>query len=124
MMQRAPDDHRFQCLLIHHPPLPKMTQRRKALRDAGQLQIRLEENPPDLILYGHIHRNREHLFGDCRIYCTASASSVNNASYRVFDLDQDAQGWNCHMRLMTLDTGDETGSVFKVATESSWSKTF
>ncbi len=124
MLQRAPDDRRFQCLLIHHPPLPKMTQRRKALRDARQLQIKLEENSPDLILYGHLHRNREHLSGDCHIYCTASASSVNNASYRVFDLEQDAQGWNCQMRLMTLDTADETNSVFRLAAESSWSKTF
>lgn len=124
MIKREPGDRRFQCLLIHHPPLPGMTIRRKALQDAKQLEILLEKNPPDLTLYGHIHRNREHVFGQSRIYCTASASSVKNASYRVFDLDQDDQGWKCQMRLMTLDPTAETDSAFMVAEESSWSRTF
>ena len=124
MLRRASGDHRFQCLLIHHPPLPGMTKWRKALRDADQLEILLENHPPDLILYGHIHRNREHLHGDSRIYSTASASSVHNASYRIFDLDQDEQGWNCQMRLMTLDDDHATDSVFRLATSSSWSRKF
>ncbi len=31
-LKKNPGDQRFQCLLIHHPPFPGMTRRRKALR--------------------------------------------------------------------------------------------
>jgi len=116
-----PGDGRFRCLLIHHPPLPGMTSRRKGLRDSSQLEKLLVQSPPNLVLYGHIHCNREQQFEDTRIYCTASASSSKNASYRVFDLEQNEKGWHCHMRLMTLDPGAEAGAYFKISAESVWS---
>ncbi|MCH8228508.1 MAG: metallophosphoesterase, partial [Proteobacteria bacterium] len=81
----SPKRSEFTCLLIHHPPLPGMTKQRKALRDAADLQLVIEEQRPDLILYGHMHCNRETQHREVRTFCTASASSVNNASYRVFD---------------------------------------
>jgi len=121
-LERDPGDQRFQCLLIHHPPLPGMTKRRKALRDAAQLAGILGRHPPDLVLYGHIHSNREHQFGDARIYCTASASSVGNASYRVFDVEHDELGWTCRMRLMTLDPTSEPGAGFSLSEKAAWAK--
>ena len=110
----------FTCLLIHHPPLPGMTKQRKALRDAGDLQLVIEEQQPDLVLYGHIHCNREGQHGEVRTFCTASASSVNNSSYRVFDVEQTKDGWHCHMRLMSLDNQNGTEAGFKPAGELSW----
>jgi len=41
---REPGDERFQCLLIHHPPLPGMTEPRKALRDSEQLEGIINQN--------------------------------------------------------------------------------
>jgi len=120
-LYRDPNDRRFQCLLIHHPPLPGMTKRRKALRDALQLQDILAQQAPDLLLYGHLHHNREHLFGATRIFCTASASSVYDASYRVFELQQDQQGWTCHMRLMTRDSSSKQDAAFSVSKQETWS---
>lgn len=122
-LHRDPADNRFQCLLIHHPPLPGMTRWRKALRDAAQLQQIIEQQAPDLVLYGHIHCNREHVLGNTRIYCTASASSVHDASYRVFDLQAQEQGWTCEMRLMTLDNGLDSSESFKLANSSCWTST-
>jgi len=85
VMKKETDDAPFHCLLIHHPPFPGMTRRRKALRDSGQLEAIVSQHAPQLVLYGHLHINREHTLGDTRIFCTSSASSINNASYRIFD---------------------------------------
>ncbi len=119
---QVPEPSVFTCLLIHHPPLPGMASARKALRDAKDLQLIVEEQQPDLVLYGHIHCNRQQQHGEVRSFCTASASSVNNASYRVFDVEKADQGWHCQMRLMSLDKNAGTGARFTVAGESSWSR--
>ena len=119
-LPREPGDQRLQCLLIHHPPLPGMTERRKALRDTAQLEDILNQHPPDLVLYGHLHCNREHLVGNTRIFCTATASSIHNASYRIFDVEQKDSGWQCRMRLLTRESGPDTDAPFKVVAESCW----
>jgi 3',5'-cyclic AMP phosphodiesterase CpdA len=119
----SPDRSEFTCLLIHHPPLPGMTKQRKALRDAGDLQRVIEKQQPDLVLYGHLHCNHEGQHGETRTFCTASASSITNASYRVFDLEKTDDGWHCLMRLMSLDKHNGAGAGFKVAGELSWIRT-
>ncbi len=119
----SPRRSEFTCLLIHHPPLPGMAKRRKALRDAGDLQLVIEERQPDLVLYGHIHCNREQQHGEVHTFCTASASSVNNASYRVFDVEKTDKGWHCHMRLMSLDKRDGAEASFTPAGDLSWIRT-
>ena len=97
-----------------------MTKQRKALRDAGDLQLVIEEQQPDLILYGHLHCNRTAQYGEIRTFCTASASSVNDASYRVFDVKKMDDGWHCHMRLMSLEKNNGAGTRFRPARELSW----
>jgi 3',5'-cyclic AMP phosphodiesterase CpdA len=119
---KSPGRSEFTCLLIHHPPLPGMTKQRKALRDVGDLRLVIEEQQPDLILYGHLHCNREGQHGETRTFCTASASSITNASYRVFDLEKTDDGWHCHMRLMSLDKSVGGGACFKPAKELSWTR--
>lgn len=105
----------FHCLLIHHPPLPGIIYRRKALRDAQELGEIIHRKKPQLVLYGHIHCNREDHLPDTRVYCTASASDAENASYRIFDLGQADSGWHCRMRLMTFKD-----KQFRLAAEASW----
>ena len=105
----------FHCLLIHHPPLPGITYRRKALRDAGELEEIIRLKKPHLVLYGHIHCNREDHLADTRVYCTASASDADNASYRIFDLQQTDSGWHCRMRLMAFQE-----KQFRPAADASW----
>ena len=120
----SPKRPEFTCLLIHHPPLPGMTKQRKALRDAADLQLVIEEQCPDLVVYGHNHCNRIRQHRAVRTFCTASASSVNNASYRVFDVEKTDDGWHCRMRLMSLDNHDGAGTSFKPAGELSWVRTW
>ena len=120
VLEQASNRDDFDCFLIHHPPLPGMTRRRKALRDAVQLEDLLGRRPPDLALYGHIHVNREHVFDSSRMYCTASASSEKNASFRVFDLDRTDSGWQCRMRLLSLVEGPGMDASFSQREESSW----
>jgi 3',5'-cyclic AMP phosphodiesterase CpdA len=118
----SPQRSEFTCLLIHHPPLPGMTQQRKALRDAGDLQLVIEQQQPDLVVYGHLHCNREGQHGKVRTFCTASASSVNDASYRVFEVEKTDEGWHCHMRLMSLDKPADGEACFKPTRELSWTR--
>jgi 3',5'-cyclic AMP phosphodiesterase CpdA len=93
----------FCCLLLHHPPLPGMTAWRKALREAAPLASLLERHRPGLVLHGHVHRNQVGpLIGGGRVFATASASSNRPdapASYRVFDIAREPDGWQVHMRL-------------------------
>jgi len=114
----AGQENHFHCLLIHHPPLPGITHRRKALRDARELGEIIRRNKPQLVLYGHIHCNREDHFDSTRIYCTASASGADDASYRIFDLEQAGSGWHCRMRLMTFQE-----NRFIPVAEASWQAT-
>lgn len=119
-LEPEPEAPEFRCLLIHHPPFPSLTKRRKALRDAAGLRKLVSEKPPHLVLYGHIHCNRETMLDGVRCYCTASASSTENASYRIFDIENNETGWHCRMRLMSLDDGGGPDAPFRLRAESSW----
>jgi hypothetical protein len=98
-----------------------MTRRRKALRDAAELRAMVGKNSPDLVLYGHIHCNREDQHGTVRSFCTASGSSIENASFRIIDLEKKPSGWHCRVRLMTLDRTTQP-YTFSLASESSWQR--
>jgi 3',5'-cyclic AMP phosphodiesterase CpdA len=122
-LEQALEAEAFRCLLIHHPPLPAMTSRRKGLRDAAALAALLERRGAELALHGHVHRNVEHTGpGGVRIFGTASASAQtaagakDGASYRVLDVNRDAAGWRVAMRLMGV-TAD--GAVMRLD-EQAW----
>ena len=116
LLAQAAGEERPVVLLIHHPPLPGMTSRRKGLRDASELQSLLERYPPPLVFHGHLHHNREYLWGDSRIYCTAAASSTSDASYRVIDIEDRS----VRMRLKSITVDDDGELVFATVDEQSW----
>jgi 3',5'-cyclic AMP phosphodiesterase CpdA len=120
LLQRATAQGQVVVVLIHHPPLPGMTKWRKALADAAALQDVLKHHPPALIFYGHLHHNHELHWGDTRIYCTASASSVSDASYRVIDIEEGDDCWVFRMRLKTLGNLAAGDSEFVTIDEQSW----
>lgn len=120
LLEEAQNERRPVVLLIHHPPLPGMTSARKALADAIELQAVLERYPPMLILHGHLHHNREYLWGGSRVFCTAAASSASDASYRVIDIREQPGAWAVRMRLKTIAI-DEAGQVgFVTVDEQAW----
>ena len=120
LLRNAAAEGQMVVLLIHHPPLPGMTNWRKALTDAAALDSILKKHPPLLVFYGHLHYNREHLWGDTRIYCTAAASSVSDASFRVIDVEDGGDHWAFKMKLKSL-TGETNGDVgFVTIDEQVW----
>lgn len=120
LLQQAKTENQMVVLLIHHPPFPGMTNWRKALTDAPALQDTLKQYPPSLVLYGHLHHNHETQWGDTRIYCTAAASSVSDASYRVFDIE-DTEGYRLfRMILKSIDIEDSGKPGFVTIDEQSW----
>jgi 3',5'-cyclic AMP phosphodiesterase CpdA len=80
----------YRVVLIHHPPVPGLTPRRRALDDARKLKQILEEHGADLVLYGHNHRHgRSALqtqFGTAHIIGAPSATSPGHGAY-------DAASW-------------------------------
>lgn len=109
----------FRCVLLHHPPLPDMTSRRKGLRDARQLRDVLCDRGAELVLHGHVHRNVSRRGpADARVYGTASASSARDprAAFRSFDVEADAHGWHVAMRLVVL----ESDGALRTAEEERW----
>jgi 3',5'-cyclic AMP phosphodiesterase CpdA len=120
MLKQAAGEGQLVCLLIHHPPLPGMTKWRKALSEANELQAVLKRYPPLLIFHGHLHHNREQQWGESRIYCTASASSTSDASYRVIDIEEMDDYWALSMALksVAIEASGELG--FATVDEQTW----
>jgi 3',5'-cyclic AMP phosphodiesterase CpdA len=121
VMLPAPDRNKPTCLLIHHPPLPGLTSARKALRDATALEASLKELQPDLVLYGHLHRNRALQLGRTRVFGTASASYTGTASYRIFDVNRAGGRWELKMRLKSISQGHSSAmNSLPVISEQCW----
>jgi 3',5'-cyclic AMP phosphodiesterase CpdA len=80
----------YRVILIHHPPMPGLTPRRRALDDDKDLKRIVEEQGADLILYGHNHRHGrstlETRFGVTHIMGAPSATSSGHGVY-------DAAAW-------------------------------
>jgi 3',5'-cyclic AMP phosphodiesterase CpdA len=120
LLEQADEEGQLVCLLIHHPPLPGMAKRRKALTDADGLQSLLKRHSPMLILHGHLHHNREFLWGESRIFCTSAASSASDASYRVIDIEAMEDSWVFRMTLKSIII-DHAGEVkFAITDEQRW----
>ena len=120
LLRQAAAEGQMVVLLIHHPPLPGMTNWRKGLDDAAALEDVLKQHPPLLIFYGHLHYNREQQWGDSRIYCTAAASSVSDASYRVIDIDDrdDCRDFRMSLKSVAIESGGDP--TFVTIDEQTW----
>ena len=94
-------------LALHHPPLPGVMGKRRALRDAAALQPLL--GGVHLALHGHGHWNRSYGLGGVRIFATGSAST-KHAPFRLFDIQRAAKGFAVCMELHTKD-----GAQFNLA---------
>lgn len=120
LLQQAAIERQLVCLLIHHPPLPGMTGWRKALSNAAELQRVLRHHPPALIFHGHLHRNRDQQWHDSRVYCTAAASSISDASYRVIDIGMYDEYWSMQMKLKSVAVDKDGQPGFLCIDTQSW----
>jgi 3',5'-cyclic AMP phosphodiesterase CpdA len=110
----------LRLVLIHHPPMKGLTKWRKALKDINALEAMIEKYAPELILYGHTHRNQASSNGETRIYSTASASCRLNASYRLFDIDRLDDGLRIKMSLKSVQTSDDGSVSFETTKTDRW----
>lgn len=97
----------LQVVALHHPPLPGLMSRRRALRDAEPLGPLLRR--AHLVLHGHGHFNHRYAISGAQAFATGSAST-KEASFRLFDLNSSGGAFAAHMELLTLH-----GSAFRVA---------
>lgn len=120
LLKQAASEGQLVCLLIHHPPLPGMTNFRKALADANALESVMQPYPPALIFHGHLHHNREQLWGESHIYCTASSSSISDASFRVVDIEDKGEFWALRQELKSIVVNEGGELDFATVDEQSW----
>ncbi len=92
----------FRILMIHHPPLPGLAVKRKALTDAGELQGLLEAEGCELVIHGHNHEHMRHTletrFGPSHIIGVPSASAAAHrekpaAAWYVYTIARRTQRW-------------------------------
>ena len=87
----------FQCVFLHHPPVPGMCKKRKSLRDAILLSYLLKQQNVQMVLHGHVHQNQIYAANECtKVFATASASNVAGhapASYRLFEIRTGVSDW-------------------------------
>lgn len=96
---------RFRVVLIHHPPLPGVCSKRKALNDAPELTRLLDQTGAGLVLHGHLHHNQDWTRSSgTRIYCTASASSATAAAARLFRITPEGGQFELEMELIELNS--------------------
>lgn len=81
----------YRVVMIHHPPLPGLAVKRKALTDADELQSILAQEGCELVLHGHNHITMMNWLdtktGPAPVIGVASASSNGDAKH-------EAAAWN------------------------------
>jgi 3',5'-cyclic AMP phosphodiesterase CpdA len=80
-------------LMIHHPPLPGLASERKALTDAAELQLVIEDEGAELLIHGHNHRAMVNELATR--YGTAHVIGVPSASMRAVP-DHAPAGWHLY----------------------------
>ncbi len=96
----------FRVVLVHHPPIPGLTERRRALHDARALEAILRDEGAELVLYGHNHAQSVAFLqgngGPCPVVGVPSASAAGHgrtplARYNLFRISRANGTWSCEM---------------------------
>lgn len=96
----------FRVAMIHHPPLPRLTQNPRAINDVAELKAILTDEGAELILYGHNHKNQltqiKNKYGPSLVIGVASATAIATAhkpaaSYNQVLIDQSQKGWQVNL---------------------------
>lgn len=102
----------FRVVLIHHPPLPGMNSRRKALDDAAALSTMLQQEGAELVLHGHNHqhslRRLASRHGPVHVVGVPSASAVPHggkpaAAWYRYRIGRANGQWQCTVSVRSFD---------------------
>lgn len=100
-------------ILIHHPPLPQLTNWRRGLRDVKALDAVLARHGAELVLYGHNHlQSLDYIktrSGPTPAVCVPSASvgTLSGkvlAGYALYTIDKAQTGWRIDMQRRGIAT--------------------
>jgi 3',5'-cyclic AMP phosphodiesterase CpdA len=103
---------RVRIVLVHHAPVPGMVSARRALWDAPALAAVLARTGAELVLHGHLHRQRFASLrgpeGDIPVVCVRSASDCGSkpeksAQYHLVDVEADGGKPRLSLRVRGLD---------------------
>ncbi len=106
-------------VLIHHPPMPGATSRRRALADARQLCEVFQRVGAELVLHGHLHRTRFARVagpaGEIPVIGVRSASDVGErpgrcAQYHLYDIEPGRDGEPPRIGIRTRGYDESTGA--------------
>jgi len=102
----------YRILMIHHPPLPGLAKRRKALTDAQSLKEVLEDHGCDLVVHGHNHITMRNTLasrhGPVHILGMPSATSngarnTEPAAWNEYHIRRTSGRWHCTVNTRTWD---------------------
>jgi 3',5'-cyclic AMP phosphodiesterase CpdA len=108
LLRRLAGSGLFRLLLIHHPPESGVVSRRRSLRDAGKLRSVLARAGAELVLHGHLHRQRVGSLpgpaGPIPVVCARSASDcglrpARRAQYHLYEIEPDGAGPGARFRI-------------------------
>ena len=94
----------YRILMIHHPPLPGLARRRKALTDAKRLKDILDDEGCDLVVHGHnhttMHNTLSSRYGPVHILGVPSATSngrhnTERAAWNEYHIRRASGRWQC-----------------------------
>mgnify|MGYP006273624731 CR=1 FL=1 len=100
------DSSLYKMLMIHHPPLAKVTSWRRGLRDVKQFQELLIKHGVDMVLYGHLHKPLRHklIYNNKEMLFLGAASASSNgyhaspAQYYSMEIDQQDGQWTVDIK--------------------------
>jgi 3',5'-cyclic AMP phosphodiesterase CpdA len=106
LLQTLGRRHVCRIVLIHHPPVGKVTKWRKRLTDAADFREVIRRCGAELILHGHVHRSSftflETPAGRAAVISVPSASALSDneerrARYHVYQINASSPG--CDIKL-------------------------
>lgn len=107
ILDRLGEQGHCRAVLIHHPPLPRLTSWRRGLRDVKALDAILARHGAELVLYGHNHLQSldyiETRSGPAPAVCVPSASvgTLSGkvlAGYSLYTIGKTEAGWRIDMQ--------------------------
>jgi len=112
ILREAGRNGRFRVVLLHHPVLPDVVNRRQGLTDAQALREVLAREGAELVLHGHAHRSfRGHTpgpAGPIPVLAVPSASAMGLkkgelARYHLYRITPDPGGWRVDVSMREYD---------------------
>jgi 3',5'-cyclic AMP phosphodiesterase CpdA len=112
ILERLGAARKCRVVLIHHPPVDGLTNRRRSLRDAGAFGEVVRRRGAELVLHGHLHRTTLASLagptGSVPVIGVPSASHAGPApkrcaAYHLYDIDRTREGFAIRRRVRAWD---------------------